>query len=139
MFRGRVGLKFDHPFELFDGYIPATHLGEHPDDPPDHLPQKMRRADAEADQVAVEKDLGMIDLYDRGSLLSFLKLAKRNKVMLADEHFGSFTHRFHIQTFLDPPDKALRKRVSPGRDPIEIVSGDGVVAGVKCIRCVRHL
>src|SRR5690606_24153452 len=105
--RSRVGLEIDHPFELLDGYIPATHLGEHPDDPADHLPKKVRRTDAEADQVTVGKDLSMIDFHDRRLLLAFFKFAKRNKVMLADQQLGGFSHRFHVELVLDPPHEAL--------------------------------
>jgi hypothetical protein len=99
-------LGFFFPFSNFAP--PDFH--QRPGQPPDHLPDEVRRLDAEHDQIVVDGDLGRIHNYDgRFTRLRGIGRSKRHKVVAARDKRSGLLHTSDVQWFLDPPDEAFRK------------------------------
>ncbi len=97
-------------------------LDERPRQPADHLPEEVRPADAEEEEVgrlgrrleARERDL------DERRVVALGVLAEAPEVVAAREKVGRGLHRARVEPVLDPPDVALAERGAPPRDPVAV-------------------
>ena len=121
----------EQPFKVLDGDLPATHADETAHDPPDHLPEKMRRPQSHEDEIPGlgEHHLPHED-QRRGVLLDAL-VGETGVVAHACEPRGGAAHGADVEVVLDPPHEGFAECGAPARDLIEIGAPHGVMAGVE--------
>ena len=126
--RGRSGEK---PFEVLDGDLPATHADETAHDPPDHLPEKMRRPQSHEDEIPGLGEHHLLHEDQRRGVLLDALVGETGVVAHAGEPRGGAAHGADVEVVLDPPDEGFAECGAPARDLIEIGAPHGVMAGVE--------
>src|SRR5262245_53121864 len=125
---------FDQHSEIFKTHISAPDLNKRSDQPPDHLPQKMRGRDSEENQMFVGHDFGGFYADDRRLSVAFrVAFAESREVMTAHNRFSRARHLGDVQPILHPPDVFFAEGRAPRRNLIKVAPRNGVVAGVKTI------
>src|SRR5262245_40419588 len=125
---------FDQPREIFSAHISAPDLNKRSEQPPDHLPHKMRGRDSEENQMLVGHDFGGFYADDRRLSVAFrVAFAESREVMTAHNRFSRARHLGDVQPILHPPDVFFAEGRAPRRYLIKIAPRNGVVAGMKTI------
>jgi len=122
---------FDQSREIFNTRSSAPDFNQRSDQPPYHLPQKMRSRDSEPDQMFISCDFGGLDVDDRRLPVSFrVALAECGEIMTAHNQFGRARHLADLQPVLHPPDIFFAEGRAPRRDLKKVAPRNGVVAGM---------
>src|SRR5215475_7700733 len=125
---------FDQTREIFSAHVSASDLNKRSDQPPDHLPQKMRGRDSEEDQMLIGHDFGGFYADDRRLSVAFrVAFAESREVMTARNRFSRARHLADVKSVLHPPDVFFSEGRAPRRDLIKIAPRNCAVAGVKTI------
>src|SRR5205823_5279676 len=77
---------------------------------PHHLPEEMRRLDAEEDEVLDDGDVAAPDDDDARLVLLQTLVGEGAEVVAPDQARGGVAHRVRVEAVLDPPDERLRER-----------------------------
>src|SRR4030095_9992924 len=125
---------FDQPREIFSAHISAPDLNKRSDQPPDHLPQKMRGLYSEENQMLVGHDFGGFYADDGRLSVPFrVAFAESREVMAAHNRFSRARHLADAKSVLHPPDVFFSEGCAPRRNLIKVAPRNGVVAGMKTI------
>src|SRR5262245_51684160 len=125
---------FDQPREMLNAQASPPDFNQRSDEPPYHLPQKMRSHDAKQDQMFVGRDPAGFDADDRRLPIALrVALAESGEVMTAHDQFSRARHLGDVQPVLHPPDIFFTEGRAPRRDLIKVAPRNGVVAGMKTI------
>ena len=119
---------FDQSREIFNTCSSAPDFNQRSDQPPYHLPQKMRSRDSEPDQMFISCDFGGLDVDDRRLPVSFrVALAECGEIMTAHNQFGRACHLADLQPVLHPPDIFFAEGRAPRRDLIKVAPSSDAV------------
>src|SRR5271166_2378723 len=135
----RARLPLDRPQEIFRAQLAQSDLYQHADNPPNHAPKKMRRADPEQNEVPFHLNpRGLYNHHGRNVRPGRIERAEGGKVVTANQHGSGARHRRHVQLFFHPPHVLLHKRGAARRDLIEVRPADGVVPRMELRRRRLH-
>jgi len=86
--------------------VAGADLDRRPDQAPHHLPQEVRRHEAQQHEIAVLGDFGALDDDDRARVRCRL-LAEAGEVVAPDEQRPGRPQALRVERALDPPDERL--------------------------------
>jgi hypothetical protein len=104
-----------------------------PDEAAHHLPQEMRRHEAQQDEIAVLGHLGALDGHDRAGM-RFRLLAEAGEIVPADQRRPGRPQVLHVEWTLDPPDERLGEGGAAPRELVDVAAEHRVVARVEPLR-----
>ena len=116
-------------------------LDERPRQAADHLPEEVRRADPEEEEVGrLGRRLEAREPHlDESRIVSLGVLAEAAEVVPAGEEVRGGLHGLRVEAVLDPPDVALAERRAAPRDAVAVDALPGVVARVERPRRRREV